>query len=119
MPRRARHPKRRRVEWSPRIALGLSLGPMPVVPGDSPEPPLDLLAAAWAAYRHLVEPGRPFARSWAFWHFEPDVPAALRSRPAVLEPLRDDREVDDRNRERARHDLARRRRAWLLADPAR
>lgn len=117
MARRARRGRARRVPWTPSIALSLSLGPMPVAPGDSPEPPLDLLAAAWLERRdELLADCRAFERPWAWWAFE-DAPDDL-CPPRVLEPA-DDRNPDEyrERHDRARHELDRLRRAWLVAHP--
>jgi hypothetical protein len=99
------------------MALALTLGPMPVVRGEPPDPPLDLLAAAWWEYGDRFE-SPPFTRPWGWWQFC-DVPDDLRERPRVLEPVDDDRDLPEHRdrRDRVRRELDRRRRAWLVAHP--
>jgi hypothetical protein len=108
MPIRPRRQRRRRVEWSPRVALALTIGPAPHGAR------LDdaTLAEAWQAYGVLLLGYRTGSRLWGFWSFEPGVPDELRGgRPALYPP---------EHRECVRHEaseLDRRRAAWLAKQP--
>jgi hypothetical protein len=105
VPVRPRRQRRRRIEWSPRVALALTIGP---APGDT-TPTDATLAEAWTTFRpRMLDGYPPSRRPWGWWRFEPGVPDDLRGgRPALYPP---------EQRECVRHqarELDRRRAAWL------
>lgn len=76
MPVRPRRARRRTVEWSPRVALALTIGPPPFG-----APRMSVFKAAWDAYGAalLLLPSSYDRRPWGFWAFAPEVPPALRA----------------------------------------
>lgn len=108
-PRRGKvKPKARRgVEWSPRVALALTIGE---APSGRPVPEASL-RAAWEAQREFLIATADDVASGVrgFWRFEPGLPAALRHEPSALLP------IAEAERARAeRESLFERRRAWLV-----
>lgn len=106
MPVRPRRQRRLHFEWSPRMALALSIGPAPgsALPTDA------AMREAWEAFgrSYLLASGSPGRRPWAWWAFEPGVPAPLRATRPELVPIED---ADDARREADA--LEARRAAWL------
>lgn len=113
MPVRPRRQRTRRAEWSPRIALALTIGPRPTT--WAPELCDAMLAAAWASFGPALIADAPAgSMPWGFWRFDPEVPDELRDHLPALHP------VGDTDRVRAeRDDLHRRRAAWLAKHRAR
>ena len=111
MPVRPRRRRRSRVEWSPAVALALTIGPHP---GD-PLPGEATLREAWEAFApHLLATEAPGRRPWGWWRFDRSVPEALRASRPMLAP------VENAEQQRAEADaLEERRAAWLTAhEPA-
>lgn len=105
MPVRPRRERRHRIEWSPRVALALTIGPNP---GDDS---LDdaVLREAWSLYGPaLMFTSRPGTRPWGWWAFDAAVPAPLRATRPGLYPVEAAARV-----KREREDLDNRRAAWL------
>jgi hypothetical protein len=110
MPRRRRTSKRRdelTLDWM----IALTLGPPP-----GRGEPDEALEDAYRLHRaRLLDSYPPDRRPWAFWAFEPDVPAELRGGRPALRPVHDDerQELGEHEWQLADAELARRRRDWL------
>jgi hypothetical protein len=103
VPVRPRRARRRRYEWSPRVALALSIGETRA------SVPRATLRAAWAEQRlFLLSGAGDIADLAGFWAYEPGVPDDLRTEPPGLYPIEQAKRVD-----REREQLHARRRAWL------
>lgn len=87
------------------MALALTVGPRP----GSTHPTDEQLRAAWEVYGgYLLADCPPTLRPWAWWAFEPHVPADLRAERPALHPAEDAEAV-----RQARDDLDQRRADWL------
>lgn len=103
MPVRPRRARRRRYEWSPRVALALTCGETRA------SVPRATLRAAWVEQRLFLFSGAgDIADLAGFWAYESGVPDALRDEPPLLYPEDQAEKV-----EAEREQLYVRRRAWL------